>query len=641
MNNKKTAAAATAFTIICSALTSGLPMCGANTLSSYATDPACKDIDPLDYTYEIYPLVEPFNEYFYVRTDNPNPESFRFSDKDSPYSATSVIYNDDNLYADVEYENEDILRVNGGYIFKSYSTDGGKVTLQVQQPITRAEFNTEVYGEPDPKTTGYSPYHGMPVGTYKEYIGSGPSYYIAGYYRWTDTDVSITLPELCDDCDYLIQNYATKDSFFENMDAVQAGFSSICLYSGSFIRGEIYRSGDRDWHLTLGFHVDQSFYIYSPYSRRDNKSLLASALYPYRYDSLGFPGMMGAVSKRLSDESTYEWSSTSHAYINVTYDGTTKSYGGAGHGEGQGISEDKLVRKFSFGDNDESLTLEDARELLTTYASVEMEDDIPRDDELTWKKIYDTVGDGAWVDMGGYYTYLYQRDDRSTFSADEWGVGNSLYWGGSLGYCNDTWVDGRYIKKDFIKGVTFDEHPESSVLLTEVTVPVITELKQEWDSVKKGYKYTSAAVETTERKNVLFRYDKTEQVWKANIAWGEYYNTYDTFKMLTENELIDSKYLQMLTLTREEVEDLISNGKTNEEPAKGYIYDGYSPQGTPYVKGDCNNDGSCTIADAVLLQKWLLGTQETELANWRNVDLVTDRRIDSFDLCRLRRMLVE
>lgn len=122
---------------------------------------------------------------------------------------------------------------------------------------------------------------------------------------------------------------------------------------------------------------------------------------------------------------------------------------------------------------------------------------------------------------------------------------------------------------------------------------------------------------------------------------GEYYNTYDTFKALTEYELIDSKYLQMLTLTREEVEDLISNGKTNEEPAKGYIYDGYSPQGTPYVKGDCNNDGSCTIADAVLLQKWLLGTQETELANWRNVDLVTDRRIDSFDLCRLRRMLVE
>ena len=47
------------------------------------------------------------------------------------------------------------------------------------------------------------------------------------------------------------------------------------------------------------------------------------------------------------------------------------------HGEGQGISEDKLVRKFSFGYNDESLTLEDARELLTTYASVEMEDDIP------------------------------------------------------------------------------------------------------------------------------------------------------------------------------------------------------------------------------------------------------------------------
>lgn len=49
-----------------------------------ATDPESRDVDALQYTYEIVPLIEPFNEYFYVKTDNPHPESFRFSDKDSP-----------------------------------------------------------------------------------------------------------------------------------------------------------------------------------------------------------------------------------------------------------------------------------------------------------------------------------------------------------------------------------------------------------------------------------------------------------------------------------------------------------------------------------------------------------------------------
>ena len=53
-------------------------------LTAEATDYLSKDVDALQYTYEIFPLMEPFNEYFYVKTENPHPESFRFSDKDSP-----------------------------------------------------------------------------------------------------------------------------------------------------------------------------------------------------------------------------------------------------------------------------------------------------------------------------------------------------------------------------------------------------------------------------------------------------------------------------------------------------------------------------------------------------------------------------
>ena len=188
------------------------------TVNVKAADYTCKDIDALQYTYEIYPLMEPFNEYFYVKTDNSHPESFRFSDKDSQYSESSVIENVEKVYADVEYEDTTWYRVNGGYIFQSFTTNGGEITLQVQESIDKAEYNTAIYGTPNPETTGYSPWHGMPVGAYEKHHENSISYSILGYYKWVDTDVKLTLPELCDDCDYLIQTYATKDDFFSNMD---------------------------------------------------------------------------------------------------------------------------------------------------------------------------------------------------------------------------------------------------------------------------------------------------------------------------------------------------------------------------------------------------------------------------------------
>ena len=55
--------------------------------------------------------------------------------------------------------------------------------------------------------------------------------------------------------------------------------------------------------------------------------------------------------------------------------------------------------------------------------------------------------------------------------------------------------------------------------------------------------------------------------------------------------------------------------------------------------GDCNNDGYVNIADAVMLQKFLLGTDG--LTNWENADLYKDNRIDVFDMVLMRRMLIE
>ena len=394
----------------------------------------------VQYSYEITPILAPFNHYFFVKTDNPDPESFRFFDKNSIYGNDPDIHNDDAIidvsttqFADVKYDDPETLRVNGGYIFTSFYTDGGKISLQLNNQTNEREE------------------------------------------KWEDSGLTFILPTLYDEADYLINTYATKSDFFANMDAVQFGFSSICLYSGSGIRGEVYKSSDF-WSVSTSPHIDQHFYIYSPYSRKDNKSLFATAIYPFRYDSLGFPSMMRTIAKRLDSSSSCVWSSSNHAEINVTYGGETHTYGGAGQGKGQGLSEDKISRFFTFDCNDAVITLENIRQLLDNYANVEMDDDIPREDALTWEDICDTVGDGAWVRVVGGYAYLYYAKKNYKDYYDEWGVGNSIYWWGSLGYGCDTWVDGRYIDayEEYVPGETFEDHPESDIILSEVALPIIS-----------------------------------------------------------------------------------------------------------------------------------------------------------------------
>lgn len=58
------------------------------------------------------------------------------------------------------------------------------------------------------------------------------------------------------------------------------------------------------------------------------------------------------------------------------------------------------------------------------------------------------------------------------------------------------------------------------------------------------------------------------------------------------------------------------------------------------VAGDVNGDGSLNVADVVMLQRWIIGASD-ELADWRLGNVVEDDRLDSFDLCLLKRMVVE
>ena len=56
--------------------------------------------------------------------------------------------------------------------------------------------------------------------------------------------------------------------------------------------------------------------------------------------------------------------------------------------------------------------------------------------------------------------------------------------------------------------------------------------------------------------------------------------------------------------------------------------------------GDVNGDGSFNVSDVVLFQRWLLHDKTASLNNWKNADFYADGILNIFDLCLMKRMLI-
>ena len=609
------------------------------------------------YSYKITPMMAPFNSYFYVKTDYPDPMNIRFVDKSTVYSEEGnpgiLDINYDSwdremiLYSDVDYEDKATGRVKGGYIFASGSTDGGEVTLQYKKEIDYSEYcMLEEAGDPN-------------IGEITEILGSSgsggvswQSYRIVGYYKWVDTSIKITLPKLKTDLDYLTDTYATKSDFFENMGAVQEGLSSICLYSGSWIRGEVYRSSE-NWAMSNSPHKDQSFYIQSPYSRRDNQYLFASSLYPYCLDSIGFPSVMASVAEKLDPNCTIEWDSYSHAHINVTHNGTTKSYGGQGIGNGKGLTEYKITRRFTFAESDPSVTLSEIKSLLTGYSEIEMDDDIPHYDDLTWEQIWNAVGSGKWVRMisitsifGGTsecFAFLYQRNDGDYFYTDNSGVGGSIYWGGDIGYASDCWVDGRYVNSNeaFVPGEKFEDHPTSDIIIRDFNFPEVsykTNYDYDYDEQRWIVTYSDVKVKNV-TKTVRFCYDSEDKVWRPNYDAFPEYSYFSDYKELVDQGLLAKKYLNAIELTEAEVKAMKVDANTDLIPKQGIMYVRSAAPGTPfnYVVGDVNMDSKINMKDVAYFQRYLNGDENFSFMDMELGDTFKDGSVNMKDLARLQR----
>lgn len=54
-----------------------------------------------------------------------------------------------------------------------------------------------------------------------------------------------------------------------------------------------------------------------------------------------------------------------------------------------------------------------------------------------------------------------------------------------------------------------------------------------------------------------------------------------------------------------------------------------------------NADGKFSVADVVMFQKWLLAVPDVHLADWKAGDLCEDEMLNVFDLCLMKRLLIE
>lgn len=59
------------------------------------------------------------------------------------------------------------------------------------------------------------------------------------------------------------------------------------------------------------------------------------------------------------------------------------------------------------------------------------------------------------------------------------------------------------------------------------------------------------------------------------------------------------------------------------------------------IMGDTNGDGIFSVADVILLQKWLLDASDVSLNDWKTADFHEDGVLDIFDLCLMKKALIE
>ena len=532
------------------------------------------------YTYEITPMVYPFNDYFFIKTDNPDPDSFYFVDKSTKYSdEEGSIAAVTERFADVKYEDAETGRVKGGYIARGSYTDGG--TLYI------AEI----------KVISETPYYNN---------STGETTYIKDY-ETKVTNKTVKVKAVKDSVDYIIDTYTKdKNGFFNKMDAAQAGMFSICIYSGVYILGDLYKDENKPYYgISTSTYSDQNYYIVEPYYRSYGKKMLISALFPYKLTSIGFPSMMAGIAVRLQPSAICKWDDYYHYYINVTYKGNTQTYGGAGSGGGQGINEDQIIYRFTFdkSQNDASTKMDitTLRKRQCEYGALDVDEDAGKTmTPLKWSDVKKQVGEGSYAKVGimnslgmigdeQVYTYLY--DDGSN---NEGSDGFAC-----IGSMENVWFDGRYFndREYFYPGATLEktvEDVQPGLTFKDPVIKIPNDGKEyymfaakvedgsTWEYKERPLSEYGYNAKTGKWKGYYtYTYDASSKSWILNEFMSDYNNGIYYYDEDGNRVSLNSKdYLDEITITMDEAKAMKLDKNTNKDPSSFLIYDRVTKPGT-------------------------------------------------------------
>lgn len=482
--------------------------------------------DVTKYTYEIIPLLAPFNEYFYVKTDNPDPAYVRFVDKSSKYASegvTASLIPTTRKFLDVQYENKETGRVKGGYIFQAEDagSDGGQFVLQQADRAYEVTYSGNVT------------YYNTP--------------------NYTDTSVVVSCAPVQSLTDYLIDNYTNPSmGFFEKLNSVQQTLDRMAVYPKNI---EDSSKPDPDYPyplLATSPYAELSLNDHYSMFQASEERLFLTCLHPMVLSSVGVPGVMANVAKTLNPDCTVE-SGLYHWEVDVTWNGETHSYGGAGTGTTDPLYSKYVEKLFLFdgtaADYATYPTLDKMRTKILDYGTKSSADLAVYKDQITGDTFRDTIKNGNWLRVGseGWFGYGQAYTYVSAFE----GIGNGVY------YVEDVWVDGRYVNKwnciDRNASYASADYRNADILIRNKT-------------------FTNSKGQTVTH-DVLYEYDSTDDCWYAIRSYYER----NWWTQGSEDTLPAD-----MVLTRAQVNAMQVDKNAGQLPTSGLIYDGTVAPGTPF-----------------------------------------------------------
>ena len=236
---------------------------------------------------------------------------------------------------------------------------------------------------------------------------------------------------------------------------------------------------------------------------------------------------------------------------------------------------------------------------------------------VVWRPFHEFDGKWFWWGKGGAENFkkLWRiMYDRYT---NYWGLDN-LIW--SLGYCGDVnggWYPGdQYV--DIIGADTYVDHTDSLSSMYNKTAQVA---KKPVCLHENGPIPDPEKMKNDGAKWLWF------MTWHTSFIDSSPFNTASYLK-----RIYNSDYM----LTLDELPDVYHYGSnasfSDSEPV-------FNIAAAEAVKGDINGDGEVNVADAVILQKYLLGYKNIEMKDWKTADICEDSRLDVFDMIGMRKLL--